>query len=60
MIQNQLILEKLKTKTGKDEVMHDFILSIMTNESEGKQYNKYFRSEIDKSVKQRLKEGGDK
>mgnify|MGYP001083696251 FL=1 len=60
MIQNQLILEKLKAKTGKDEVMHDFILSIMTNESEGKQYNKYFRSEIDKSVKQRLKEGGDK
>ena len=44
MIQNPLILKKLKEKTHGDEAMREFILSIMTNESNGKQYAKFFRS----------------
>lgn len=60
MIQNPTILEKLKVKTQGDEVMHKFILDIMTNESEGKQYSKFFRSEIEECAKIREKKGGGK
>lgn len=58
MIQNPLILEKLKEKTLGDEAMHEFILSIMTNESNGKQYAKFFRAEVEKYSKLREEKGG--
>lgn len=56
MIQNPTILEKLAEKTKGDEIMRQFILSIMTNESEGKQFRKFYTSEIEKCAKKR-KEG---
>lgn len=53
MIQNPTILEKLKQKTTNDDIMRQFILSITTNESEGKQYRKFYTSEIEKCAKKR-------
>ena len=58
MIQNPLIFKKLKEKTHGDEAMREFILSIMTNESNGKQYAKFFRSEVEKYSKLRETKGG--
>lgn len=56
MIQNPTILEKLAEKTEGDNIMRQFILSIMTNESEGKQFRKFYTSEIEKCANKR-KEG---
>lgn len=58
MIQNPIILKKLKEKTCDDEILRDFLLSILKNEAEGKQYNKYYKKEIDKSIKKIELKGG--
>lgn len=52
MIQNPTILEKLKKKTVGDPQMFDFLSSILENESEGKQYSKFFKTQIEKATKQ--------
>ncbi len=59
MIQNSLILEKLNAKTDGNEKMREFIKNVLTNEAEGKQYNKYFRAEIEKHALADVKKGGD-
>ena len=51
MIQNPLIIEKIAEKTKDNDAMYCFIESIMTNESEGKQFSKFFKAEIEKYSK---------
>ena len=55
MIQNPTILEKLEKKTQGDKTMRQFIEKIMENEAAGKQYGKFYRTEIEKSAKERRK-----
>lgn len=59
MIQNKAILEKLKEKTANDDVMNEFIVAILENESEGKQYTKFFQGEIEKGIDKRKQIGGE-
>ncbi|MDP4152573.1 MAG: hypothetical protein Q8865_03905 [Bacillota bacterium] len=59
MIQNPIILEKLESKTAGDVIMYDFLVAIMTNESEGKQYSKFYSAEVEKGAKKREQIGGD-
>lgn len=55
MIQNTTILEKLKDKTGDDQILRDFILCLLENETEGKNYRKVYNSAISDALK-KLKE----
>jgi len=51
MIQNPTILQKIDEKANGDTVMKEFLQAIIENESDGKQYSKYFKSLIEQSVK---------
>lgn len=58
MIQNPTILKKLEEKTAQDVVMRTFVLDIMNNESEGKQFSKFYKKALLKSSNARkTKEG---
>ncbi len=57
MIQNPKIIEKLDAKTLGDSHLRDFILQILENESEGKQYSKFYAAKIKEAVNLRQQEG---
>lgn len=57
MIQNPTILKKLEEKTEQDAVMRDFIRDVMNNESEGKQFSKFYKKMMAKSVNARKGNG---
>lgn len=50
MIKNKTIINKIKEKTGADEVMQKFLLDVTNHETESSQYNKKYKELIDRAV----------
>lgn len=48
MFNNETILTKIKNKTNEDAVMYEYLLALLQNESEGKNFRKFIILETDK------------
>ena len=59
MIKNQVIIDKVKSKTPHDKAMQEYLLSILQNESEGKQFKKFFTKGIKDGIAKREANGGE-
>jgi len=53
MIQNTTILDKLNKKTANNKVLNEFIIKLLENEADGKNYKKFFDSAIDEALKKK-------